>query len=217
MSQPNLKMGSLWFEQDSHAGGASNQSPREFPVIREFNREFCNSEPFVDDFGTKNRCVAATCRAILYSSQQGNYFGEQGFLIQNREFYLQINDRNDDAPFAGHKAVMGAVAVSELHQLVQADAASGGCPLRANSGHSKTDELFAISLPIRAPRSDHDRSSKTPEGVVQTISFRLQRARPAKTSASMGKTEPRPEALEAIGLELHQLGRNGDQTSSGRD
>jgi hypothetical protein len=45
----------------------SHPSPRDFPAIREFNREFCNSEAFGDGFGARNRCAAATYRAIPYS------------------------------------------------------------------------------------------------------------------------------------------------------
>jgi hypothetical protein len=45
----------------------SHPSPRDFPAIREFNREFCNSEAFGDGFGARTRCAAAIYRAIPYS------------------------------------------------------------------------------------------------------------------------------------------------------
>jgi hypothetical protein len=45
----------------------SHPSPRDFPAIREFNREFFNFEPFVDYFSAKTRGVAGTYRAIPYS------------------------------------------------------------------------------------------------------------------------------------------------------
>jgi hypothetical protein len=52
------------------AGAAVQIVPvsRDFPAIREFNREFCNSEAFGDAIGIRNRCAAATYRAIPYSS-----------------------------------------------------------------------------------------------------------------------------------------------------
>jgi hypothetical protein len=46
----------------------SHPSPRDFAAIREFNWEFCNSEAFGDGFGARNRCAAATYRAIPYSA-----------------------------------------------------------------------------------------------------------------------------------------------------
>jgi hypothetical protein len=46
----------------------SHPSPRDFLAIREFNWEFCNSEAFGDGFGARNRCAAATYRAIPYSA-----------------------------------------------------------------------------------------------------------------------------------------------------
>jgi hypothetical protein len=60
----------------------SHPSPHEFPAIREFNREFNDFEALETLFGARNHCAAATYPAIPYSRKQGNYFAEQGFLIQ---------------------------------------------------------------------------------------------------------------------------------------
>jgi hypothetical protein len=88
----------------------SHPSPRDFPAIREFNWEFCNSEAFGDGFGARNRCAAATYRATPYSLT-GKLFRGQGFLVQQQGIYLQIYNRNDDALSAGRKAVMGALSL----------------------------------------------------------------------------------------------------------
>jgi hypothetical protein len=60
----------------------SHPSPHDFPGIREFYREFCDFEGFGEGFGARTHCAAGTYRAIPYSRKQGNYFEEQGFLIQ---------------------------------------------------------------------------------------------------------------------------------------
>jgi len=54
----------------------SRQSPRKFPGIREFYREFCHSGARRHDLGARNRCAAATSRAIPYADYQGKYFGD---------------------------------------------------------------------------------------------------------------------------------------------
>jgi hypothetical protein len=66
----------------------SHPSPRDFPAIREFNREFCDSEALGDSFGVRTTVLQPPIEQFPTQANREINSGSRDFYFNIREFYL---------------------------------------------------------------------------------------------------------------------------------